>query len=468
MLSDEEKRKIEAEAGRYPSRRAALSEALMIAQEARGWVSDGTLAEAAQAVGISAEAAESVATFYELVYRRPVGAHVILACDSVSCWIRDGESIIDALRSKLGVDLGGTTKDGLFTLLPAACLGLCEQAPAIMIDGEAYGELTVDKLDAILEGIRGGIAGGPMATPLTARIPSGGGAASLADYRAAGGYLGLEAARAAGPAAIAEAVKAAGLRGRGGAGFPTAMKWAAVPPPDGGPRYLVVNADEKEPGTMKDRYLMEGDPHQLIEGIVIAALAIEARVAYIYLRREYGQCARELEKAMAEASAAGLLEGLELHLHLGAGRYMCGEETGLLNAIEGKRATPRNKPPFPQVSGLWGRPTVVNNVETLCNLPHILREGADWYKSISSSSDGGTKVYGASGWVARPGLWELPLGATAAEILETERAACPRAERSAASSRAAPPPTSSPPPSSTSRWTSTPWPPRARGSARGR
>jgi NADH-quinone oxidoreductase subunit F len=249
-------------------------------------------------------------------------------------------------------------------------------------------------------------------------MSAAGGAVSLSDYRAAGGYLGLQAARGMGAAAIGEAVKNSGLRGRGGAGFPTAMKWAALPPDDGGRRYLVVNADEKEPGTMKDRYLMEGDPHQLIEGAAIAAFATGARTVYIYLRREYGLCARTLEKAIGEASAAGLLEGLELHLHQSAGRYLCGEETGLLNAIEGKRAAPRNKPPFPQVSGLWGRPTIVNNVETLSNLPHIMREGADWYKSLSASNDGGTKIYGASGWVAKPGLWELPLGAAAGEILE--------------------------------------------------
>jgi NADH-quinone oxidoreductase subunit F len=257
-----------------------------------------------------------------------------------------------------------------------------------------------------------------MLEPLCARMPPGGGAASLAGYRAAGGWLGLAAARGMGGTAVQEAVKQASLRGRGGAGFPTAMKWAALPPPDGLPRYLVVNADEKEPGTMKDRFLMEGDPHQLIEGIAIAAFATGAGIAYIYLRREYARCALELERAIGEAVAAGLLEGLELHLHRGAGRYLCGEETGLLNAIEGRRATPRNKPPFPQVSGLWGRPTVVNNVETLCNLPHILREGPEWYKSLSRSGDGGTKIYGASGWVARPGLMELPLGASAGEILE--------------------------------------------------
>jgi NADH-quinone oxidoreductase subunit F len=261
-----------------------------------------------------------------------------------------------------------------------------------------------------------------MAKPLTDRMPAGGGSAALADYAASGGYLGLQAARDMGAAEVQEQVKKAGLRGRGGAGFPTAMKWAAVPPPSGAPddgmRYLVVNADEKEPGTMKDRFLMEGDPHQLIEGLAIAAFAIGAGVAYIYLRREYTRCARELDRAIGEAVSAGFLEGLEVHLHLGAGRYLCGEETGLLNAIEGKRAVPRNKPPFPQVSGLWGRPTVVNNVESLCNLPHILREGPDWYKALSLSADGGTKIYGASSWVARPGLMELPLGTSAGEILE--------------------------------------------------
>ncbi|MGA2547419.1 MAG: NADH-quinone oxidoreductase subunit NuoE [Rectinemataceae bacterium] len=155
MLSDDERARIEKEAGRYPSRRAALSEALMIAQGGRGWVTDEALAEAAVELGISTASAESVATFYELAYRRPVGTHVILACDSVSCWIRGGESLLDRLRERLGVELGGTTADGLFTLLPAGCLGLCEKAPAIMIDGEAYGDLTPEKLDALIDGISG-------------------------------------------------------------------------------------------------------------------------------------------------------------------------------------------------------------------------------------------------------------------------------------------------------------------------
>jgi NADH-quinone oxidoreductase subunit F len=268
-----------------------------------------------------------------------------------------------------------------------------------------------------------------MPQPLTERIRPDAEAVDLRSYESAGGYQGLRKALAMEPLVVQETVKKSGLRGRGGAGFPTGQKWSFVPM--GGsqngaePHYLVVNADEKEPGTMKDRFLMEGDPHQLIEGALIAAYAIKASTVFIFLRREYAGCARALHKAIAEASERGYIgSGIlgspfnpEIRLHLSAGRYMCGEETGLLNALEGKRATPRNKPPFPQVSGLWGRPTVVNNVETLVNIPHILREGPEWYRGLSASKDSGTKIYGVSGNVKRPGLWELPMGAPAREIV---------------------------------------------------
>lgn len=192
------------------------------------------------------------------------------------------------------------------------------------------------------------------------------------------------------------------------------------------PKYLVANADEMEPGTFKDRLLLEGDPHQLIEGMIVSAYAIQANVAYIFLRAEYRLAARLLAKAIAEAYSAGYLGqnilglgySLELHLHVSAGRYICGEETGLLNALEGKRAIPRAKPPFPQASGLWGKPTIVNNVETLCNIPHIVNNGPEWFKGLSHSEDGGTKIYGVSGKVKHPGAWELPMGTTIREILE--------------------------------------------------
>jgi NADH-quinone oxidoreductase subunit F len=268
-----------------------------------------------------------------------------------------------------------------------------------------------------------------MPTPLTERLRSDGRAVPLRDYEAAGGYRGLGKASELAPREVMDIVTRSGLRGRGGAGFPTGQKWSFVPAQDDGkPRYLVVNADEKEPGTMKDRLLLEGDPHQIIEGLAIAAYAIQATQAFIFLRREYRRAAERLSRAMAEAAEKGYIGpnsrgsgfGLELRLHLSSGRYMCGEETGLLNALEGKRATPRSKPPFPQVSGLWGRPTVVDNVETVANLPHILREGPEWYKSLSSSPDSGTKLYGASGWVNKPGIWEMPMGTTVREILEVK------------------------------------------------
>ena len=228
------------------------------------------------------------------------------------------------------------------------------------------------------------------------------------------------------PEGVTEEVKASNLRGRGGAGFPTGLKWTFIPANAPHPRYLVANADEMEPGTFKDRVLLEGDPHQLIEGMTLAGYATGTDVAYIFLRGEYKLAARRIEKAIAEAYRAGYLGknilgsgySLELYLHVSAGRYMCGEETGMLNALEGKRANPRAKPPFPPVSGLFGKPTTVNNVETLCNVPHIINNGAAWFKGLSRSKDGGTKLYGASGKVKRPGIWELPMGVTIRELLE--------------------------------------------------
>jgi NADH-quinone oxidoreductase subunit F len=262
-----------------------------------------------------------------------------------------------------------------------------------------------------------------MSKPLTQDIRPDRSPLTLAEYEAKGGYLGLRKALAMTPVQVQQAVTAANLKGRGGAGFPTGMKWSFVPvvgsPADSkGHRYMVVNADEKEPGTMKDRWLMEGNPHELIEGALIAAHAVAADILYIFLRREYLTCAANLTRAIAEAKDKKLTGNVEIRFHQSIGRYMCGEESGLLNALEGRRATPRAKPPFPQVSGLWGRPTVVNNVETLCNVPHILREGADWYKALSTSPDAGTKLYGVSGKVKQPGLWEMPMGTTIREILD--------------------------------------------------
>ena len=266
-----------------------------------------------------------------------------------------------------------------------------------------------------------------MEKPLTEHIREDRRPLSLKEYEKLGGYEALKKViKGMSPKSVIDLVKDSNLRGRGGAGFSTGLKWSFVPQNESKPKYLIANADEMEPGTFKDRLLLEGAPHQLLEGMIISAYAIQADVAYIFLRWAYKYAERLLHQAIAEAYEAGYLGpdilgsgySLELRLHSSAGRYMCGEETGLLNALEGKRATPRAKPPFPQISGLWGKPTIVNNVETLCNVPHIIRHGADWFKGLSRTDEGGTKIYGASGKVKRPGAWELPMGTPLREILE--------------------------------------------------
>lgn len=268
-----------------------------------------------------------------------------------------------------------------------------------------------------------------MERPLTQSIKPGEEPLDLTEYERAGGYQALrKALRDMAPEEVTQVVKDSNLRGRGGAGFPTGQKWSFVPMGDDAPhpKYLVVNADEMEPGTFKDRLLLEGNPHQMIEAAIISAYAIQADIAYIFLRWAYKLAAERLTQAIAAAYATNYLGknilgsgyNLELHLHVSAGRYMCGEETGLLSSLEGKRANPRTKPPFPPAVGLFGKPTIINNVETLCNVPHIVNNGAEWFKSLSHSEDGGTKLYGVSGKVKKPGLWELPMGTTIREILE--------------------------------------------------
>ena len=265
--------------------------------------------------------------------------------------------------------------------------------------------------------------------PLTKNIQPDRVPLSLKEYEAAGGYQGLrKALKEMSPKDVQKVVTDSNLRGRGGAGFPTGQKWSFVPMGDDAPRpkYFIANADEMEPGTFKDRLLMEGNPHQLLEGLIIGAYAIQADVSYIFLRWAYKLAAVRLQQAIAEAyennylgkNIIGSGYSLEMYLHTSAGRYICGEETALLNALEGKRAVPRAKPPFPQVCGLWGKPTIVNNVETLSNISHIVNNGPDWFKGLSLSPDAGTKIYGVSGRVNRPGAWELPMGVTIRELLE--------------------------------------------------
>jgi len=268
-----------------------------------------------------------------------------------------------------------------------------------------------------------------MDKPLTHHITPGEGPLSLPDYEKAGGYQSVKKALSDyTPQEVQVLVKDANLKGRGGAGFNTGLKWSFVPMGDDAPtpKYLVANADEMEPGTFKDRLLMEKNPHLFVEGLIASAYAIQADVIYIFIRWAYQEAQKILQEAIDEAyknnylgkNIQGSGYSADMYIHVSAGRYICGEETALLNALEGKRANPRAKPPFPQNSGLFGKPTIVQNVETLCNVPGIIVNGVEWYKGLSLTPEGGTKLYGVSGRVKNPGLWELPMGTPVREILE--------------------------------------------------
>jgi NADH-quinone oxidoreductase subunit F len=267
--------------------------------------------------------------------------------------------------------------------------------------------------------------------PLTWRLHGRDAVLDLSTYEALDGYAALrKGLQDLAPGDVTQLVKDSNLRGRGGAGFPAGVKWSLGPMGAEAPaqKYLVCNADEMEPGTFKDRLLLEKLPHQLIEGMILSAYAMQASRGYVFLRGEYVVAAERLNRALAEAREAGYLGNnilgsgwnFDLFVHTGAGRYICGEETALINSLEGRRANPRSKPPFPPLAGLWGKPTVVNNCETLNCVPAIVLNGPEWFKGLSQgrSLDSGTKLYGASGRVKRPGVWELPIGATAREILE--------------------------------------------------
>ncbi|AIT43117.1 NADH-quinone oxidoreductase subunit F [Moraxella catarrhalis] len=297
-------------------------------------------------------------------------------------------------------------------------------------NGLAPSQLNRQKTPIWGVGLADGQAPTSLTHPLTWRLYHHDALLTLADYEKLDGFVGLKNALTKSPKEVGEMIKTANVRGRGGAGFNAGLKWTFMTPPDGGVRYLICNADEMEPGTFKDRLLMERLPFQLIEGMLISAYAIGASVGYVFIRGEYVLAAKRLQNAINECVANHLLgDGIlgtefnfTLHIHTGAGRYICGEETALINCLEGRRANPRTKPPFPQVSGAWGRPTVVNNVETLNNMPAILLNGVDWYlnlpKAKGKSTTPGTKIMGVSGRVKDAGLWELPFGHTARELIE--------------------------------------------------
>ncbi len=268
-----------------------------------------------------------------------------------------------------------------------------------------------------------------MERPLTQDFRPDGQALTIKEYKSVGGYEALgKALKTMTPEEVLDIIKKANLKGRGGAGFPAGTKWAGIPQGDHvrSPRYLITDADEMEPGAFKDRLLLERNPHQLIEGMIIGAYAIRAEFSFIFIRWEYTEAQKRLRFAIGEAYGNNLLGknilgsgfSLDLHVHVSAGRYICGEGSALVESLEGKRAIPRSKVPRQTEAGLWGKPTVMNNTETLCNVPHIIKNGVEWFKSLSLTDDPGTKIYGVSGKVKRPGAWELPMGTAAREIIE--------------------------------------------------
>jgi NADH-quinone oxidoreductase subunit F len=267
-----------------------------------------------------------------------------------------------------------------------------------------------------------------MEKPLTKNIRPDRTPMTIKEYEMAGGYQALHKALTMSPQDLQQKVRDGNLKGRGGAGFKTGVKWGFVPmgPDAPRPKYLAMNADEMEPGTIKDRLLLEGDPNSVVESSIIIAYAIGADIAYIFIRWDYQLAAARVEKAIAEAYQRGYLGknilksgySLDMYVHTSAGRYMCGEENGLLDALEGRRPIPRAKPPYPQTCGFWGKPTVVENIETACNVPHIVLHGPEWFKSLSRTDEGGTKIYSMSGRIKRTGPWELPMGTPIREILE--------------------------------------------------
>ncbi len=393
-----------------PLGRSGLLPALHAAQKIYGWLPQEVAAEVAKALKVPLADVHGVIEFYSLFYNEPVGRKIIRVCTDQACALKNADGLLDHLCSHHGLKAGQTTPDGTLTIERSPCLGLCEQAPAVWTMNE--GRWTVGDGTEHTDRPRSAVYG-PLRL-LTSNC--GNGTTSLANY---GEYAALKKARAMKPEDVIAEIKSSGLVGRGGAAFPTGLKWDGAAKADGDQKYVVCNADESEPGTFKDRVLLLDDPHRTIEGMCIAAYAIGATKGYIYLRGEYPYILPILENALTEARVAGYLnENFDIEVRLGAGAYICGEETALFESIEGKRGFPRVKPPFPTTNGLFDKPTVINNVETFCNVPLILEKSAAEYRKIGTEKSPGPKLFCVSGDVGKPGVYEIPFGVTLRELLE--------------------------------------------------
>ena len=409
-----------------PQGRAALLPALHAAQQFHGWLPEAVATEVGRALGVPLADVYGVIDFYEMLSREPLGRTVARVCDAPVCALTGSDDLADALCRHLKVAPGEVGPDGEFTVEHAPCLGLCDHAPALLVgevalargDPGRAAELCARQGERPISFVGGDI-----------RILTGncgrGHPTTFADYQSSGGYAGLKKALTMTPQDVVAELKTAGLVGRGGAAFPTGIKWEGAAKAAGQPKYIVCNADESEPGTFKDRILMEDDPHRTIEGMIIAAHAVGASQGYIYVRGEYPYAFNVMSEAVAEARQAGAIGGnifdsglnFDIEMRLGAGAYICGEETALLESIEGKRGMPRIKPPFPTTHGLFGKPTVINNVETFCNVPLVIERGAAEYRKIGTERSPGPKLFCVSGQVQRPGLYEVPFGITLRHLI---------------------------------------------------
>jgi NADH-quinone oxidoreductase F subunit len=425
---------IEAMAARYPSRRSALLPALHRAQRALGGhVPPADVGAIARQLGVPTSTAFGVQSYYSMFNLRPVGRFHLQVDTNVPAMLAGADDLVAHLERTLGIEVGETTADGLFTLSTVQDLAACGTCPVIQVNDRYYENVTPERADQLLAALRRGEL--PDWTPaahwgsqcgilLKHRQPPG--ARELDTYRRDGGYGALAKALGMKAADVAATVKTANVRGRGGAGFPMGVKWGFLPKERKGPVYLICNADEGEPGTFKDRQILEWDPHLLIEGMTIAGYAIGAQLGFIYIRGEFAWIADILEHALGQARAAHLLgkdilgQGVDFDIvvHLGAGAYVCGEETALIESLEGKRGNPRLKPPFPANVGLYGAPTIVNNVETLACVPFIIEQGAAAFQQLGPVNNYGPKLFGVSGHVRQPGVYEYPMGTPLATLLE--------------------------------------------------
>ena len=424
--------KFEQLQNRYPVKRSALIPMMMYAQDEYGYITDEMVSEIAGRLNLNNVQVEETLAFYSMLRRKPMGKHHVQVCTNVACMLRGGTELLTHAKKRLEIGHKETTPDGVFSLEEVECIGACTGAPAMQVNYDFYENVTARNFDRLIEELDKGQRSAPVGvitgalhernkheTPLISKRWGIKDSFKIDVFLQNGGYQALEKAlREMTPDSIIDEVKKSSLRGRGGAGFPTGMKWSFVPKDSPKARYVICNADESEPGTCKDRPLMEMDPHQLIEGIVIAGRAINAHHGFIYIRGEYRYVLDIVDTAIEEAYSRGYLGknilgtgyDFDLLIHTGAGAYECGEESALMESLEGKRGNPRIKPPFPAIVGLYGCPTIINNVETLSAVPSIILEGGEAYANRGTPKNGGTRLLCVSGHVNKPGIYEIPLG----------------------------------------------------------